>query len=213
MAGKREDPFPSSALGWRGDFIISYLSPWIVPAPVLQGVRIAAINFHTGPPEYPGIGCTNFAIYNGESRYGVTAHHMAERVDSGPLIAVRRFPVHKEDTVFTLTRRCYENLRVLFTEVMIHFFSVGKLPESAEKWTKAPYTRGDLERLCEVSLEMPLEEIERRIRATTYPDMPGAYIDIYGHRFEYVSRSSGGWKNEQLPKRELSASKERSEDK
>ena len=31
------------------------------------------------------------------------------------------------------------------------------------------------------------EEIERRVRATTFPGAPGAHIELHGHRFDYAS--------------------------
>ena len=90
----RQQPFPQELLSWKGDLIISYLSQWIIPQILLQRAAIAAINFHPGPPEYPGIGCTNFAIYNGADEFGVTCHHMVSKVDTGDIIAVKRFPVY-----------------------------------------------------------------------------------------------------------------------
>src|SRR4051812_10445430 len=67
VIGRRSDPLPEEIKPWSGDSLFSYLSPWIIPAETLKRASKAAINFHPGPPEYPGIGCTNFAIYNNES--------------------------------------------------------------------------------------------------------------------------------------------------
>lgn len=184
VIGNWGDPFPTSCTKWEGGVIISYLSPWVVPPWLLKRAGIAAVNFHPGPPEHPGIGCTNFAIYKGEAEYGVTAHHMAEKVDAGRIIAVRRFPVLKEETVFSLTQRCYEHLTILFRGVMAGFFSAGRFPVSHEQWKREPYKRKDLEELCRITVDMPEVEVARRIKATTYPGMPGAYIEIYGYRFE-----------------------------
>ena len=92
--GRWGDAFPSAARDWSGDLIISYLSRWVVPADVLGAARVAAINLHPAPPEYPGIGCINFALYDEVTQYGVTCHHMAPTVDTGPIIAVRRFPAN-----------------------------------------------------------------------------------------------------------------------
>lgn len=177
LVGDREDPFPlDRCIEWDGEFLLSYLSPWIVPSPVLRNVAVAAINFHPGPPEYPGIGCTNFALYHREREYGVTAHHMVEEVDSGPIIAVRRFPVPPDETVYALTQRCYQEIRSLFKEVVTSYLETGILPISKERWTRRPTTRGDLDRLCAIDLQMSQEEVERRVRATTYPGMPGHYL-------------------------------------
>jgi len=63
---KRQDPFPEQLYEWRGDLLISYLAQWIIPNRLLANADLAAINLHPGPPEYPGIGCTNFAVYNEE---------------------------------------------------------------------------------------------------------------------------------------------------
>ena len=43
--------------------------------------------------------------------------------------------------------------------------------------------RRELEELCKVTIDMEEEEIKRRIRATTYPGMPGAYIEVSGYKF------------------------------
>src|SRR4030095_109021 len=96
---ERSQPFPQDLHNWKGDLIISYLSQWIIPQLLLEKAAVAALNFHPGPPEYPGIGCTNFAIYDNVDEFGVTCHHMAARVDTGKIIAVKRFPVYESETV------------------------------------------------------------------------------------------------------------------
>ena len=62
--GDRGQTFPEAALSWSGDYVISYLSPWIIPALLLEQVSQAAINFHPGTVDYPGTGCTNMALYH-----------------------------------------------------------------------------------------------------------------------------------------------------
>src|SRR5438309_8661335 len=69
------EPLPDEVRRWDGDYIVSYLSRWIIPETVLRRARIAAINFHPASPDYPGIGCNNFALYDGAGAYGVTSHH------------------------------------------------------------------------------------------------------------------------------------------
>jgi methionyl-tRNA formyltransferase len=186
--GTRGDPFPAATCeAWQGDYIISYLSPWIIPAPILQRAHTASINFHPGPPEYPGIGCTNFAIYHQEEVFGVTCHHMAPRVDTGQIIAVRRFPLLPTDSVLSLTRRCYAAMLELFYAVATTICQHKPLPVSPETWQRKPYKRAELNALCKLTLDMSAEEIQRRVRAVTYPGAPGAYIEIAGIRFEPVS--------------------------
>ncbi|MCK5346414.1 MAG: hypothetical protein KAR20_23550, partial [Candidatus Heimdallarchaeota archaeon] len=81
--GERGDLFPEEAKNIESDLVLSYLSPWIVPKHILEKTTKWNINFHPGPPEYPGIGCFNFALYDEANEYGVTAHIMEEKVDSG----------------------------------------------------------------------------------------------------------------------------------
>ena len=185
---RRGDAWPEAASAWEDDYIVSYLSPFIIPEALLQRARLAAINFHPGPPEYPGIGCTNFALYNGETEYGVTCHHMATRVDTGAIIAVRRFDVLPDDSVLSLTERCYEHLYNLFMDIIPAIAGGGPLPESPETWTREPYRRHELDSLCRITPDMEAEEIERRIRAVTFPGAPGAFVELQGYRFVHAGK-------------------------
>lgn len=181
--GNPDEPFPSGLLTKKFDYIISYISPWIIPKQVLNNVKTAAINFHPGSPEYPGIGCTNFAIYNNEKEFGITVHHMIDQVDSGDIIAVKRFPIFNNDTVYSLTQRCYAYIYTSFVEIFSLFLSNKPMPKSGEHWKRKPFTRRELNDLCIITKDMQENEIKRRIRATTYPDMLGAYIELAGRKF------------------------------
>jgi methionyl-tRNA formyltransferase len=184
VTGKRGDALPAEALAWTGDWLISYLSPWIIPESLYARASQGALNFHPGSPDYPGIGCTNFAIYNGEKEFGITCHHLAAKVDTGPVVAVRRFPLLESDSVWTLTQRCYEEIFALFTQVMDGIRAGQPLPRSPEHWTRKPYTRKELNDLCALKLEMGEAEILRRVRALTFPGMPGAYLLVDGKKIE-----------------------------
>lgn len=185
VLGRRGDPLPSEVQDWRGDMIVSYLSPWIIPSPVLKQASVAAINFHPGPPDYPGIGCTNFAIYREEKVFGVTCHHMDPTVDTGSIIAVRRFPLLPSDSVYSLTQRCYAEILALSYDIFGRLALGQSLPESDEKWTRKPYRRSQLNALCRIEPDMDFSEVRRRVRATTFPGAPGAYVEIAGIRFKY----------------------------
>ena len=182
--GRRDEPFPQSAYQWKGDHIISYLSPWIIAEEALANAKISSINFHPGSPEYPGIGCTNFAIYDAVKSYGITCHHMDGAVDTGKIILVKRFPIFNTDSVFSVTQRSYCYLLETFYEVVSTFLSHSALPQSNESWKRKPYRREDLEELCRIVPGMDLIEMQRRIRSVTFPNQGGAYIEIDGLRFE-----------------------------
>lgn len=175
----REKPFPKELYNWKGDLIISYLSQWIIPKQLLDSANFAAINFHPGPPEYPGIGCTNFAIYDEAEEFGITCHHMNAKVDTGMLIAMKRFPVFSEDTVYSITQQCYSAILDMFYNIFDIIMSGKNLPAANENWKRKPYLRKELNDLCKLTPDMGVDEIERRIKATNYLQ-PWAFMQADG---------------------------------
>jgi methionyl-tRNA formyltransferase len=188
VLGKWGDPLPPEARNWEGDYIISYLSRWVIPTDLLKRARRAAINFHPASPDYPGIGCNNFALYENAKEYGATCHHMAPKVDTGRIIAVSRFPVYETDGVAEILRRAYEHQIKLFFEIAALIVSGKDLPVSNESWTRPPFTRKQFNELFIVTPDMSREEIARRIRAVSYKHWQ-PYVEIQGFRFEYAPGS------------------------
>lgn len=183
LEGERSTQFPDTAKNWQGDYIISFLSAWVIPQAILSSARKAAINFHPAPPEYPGIGCYNFALYDEANEFGVICHRMAAKVDSGSIVKVVRFPLFPTDSVESLKDRTMAYLLTLFYEIGALIAQGQELPLSPEVWQRQPYTRKELDALCRITPDMPEDEIRRRIRATFYPGYPGPYVELAGHRF------------------------------
>jgi len=166
---------------WSCDLLISFLCPRIVPDRILAQAG-TAVNFHPAPPEYPGFGCYNFAIYDRAAEYGATCHRMAAVVDSGEIYAVRRFPVDAEMNPDTLQQRTLAEMYTLFADVL-ETLAQGRAFEVVANWTRPPTTRKDFEALREVPLGVDAGDIERRIRAFAHPNHDGAYIRLHGHDF------------------------------
>ncbi|MBO6577010.1 MAG: hypothetical protein JJ896_15420 [Rhodothermales bacterium] len=179
------ESIPEACLRWTGDLIVCYLARWILPASLLDAASLAAINFHPASPEYPGVGCNNMALYDEVDEFGVTCHHMAAKVDSGPIVAVRRFPVAENDTVASLLERTYAELAVLFRGVMAPVLAGEGLPASSETWGDRLFTRRDLQELERITPDMETDEIRRRVRATTFGSWR-PYVELGGFRFEVV---------------------------
>jgi methionyl-tRNA formyltransferase len=139
-----------------------------VPETVLAAAAKAAINFHPASPDYPGIGCNNFALYENAAEYGVTCHHMATKVDVGKIIRVLRFPVFAADDVASLIARTYDYQLVLFYEIAALMIQDKGLPTSEERWTRKPFTRKEFDALGKLSADMSAEEIARRVRAIRF---------------------------------------------
>jgi len=179
----RGDKIPEAATSWTGDWLISFLCPAILTNSLLDRATVGAINFHPGPPSYPGVGCTNFALYNREKRYGVTCHFMASKVDTGPIIEVRHLPVYENDSVLTLTKRCYAYQIQLFHEILHRILTGVELMPNGLKWERTPYTSHDFNELNTISPDMTEEEIARRTRATVFPGFPGPELVLFGKRY------------------------------
>jgi methionyl-tRNA formyltransferase len=187
--GKWGDSLSDEIRRWEGDYIISYLSRWVVPEDLLRRAKKAAINFHPASPEYPGIGCNNFALYEDANEYGVTCHHMDTKVDTGRIIAVRRFPVYPEDNVASLLKRTYENQIAMFLEIAQLMADGKDLPVSSEKWARPPYTRKQFKELFKITPDMSRAEIAHRVRAVSYGKYQ-PFVELQGYRFEYKQEAS-----------------------
>jgi methionyl-tRNA formyltransferase len=184
VQGSVGDPFPSQSVHPKPDYLISFLSPWIVPKQVLETAKVA-INFHPASCDYPGIGCYNFCLYEGASYYGATCHHMVEKVDRGKIIEERRFRVLENETVETLKFRTMIVMLSLYHDILIDIAAGKPMPAASASWSRRPFTRTQLNELCSISPDMADEEIARRVRATVYPGRPGPTVNIGGTEFRY----------------------------
>lgn len=166
LYGNWGDPYPQEIINWKGDIIVSFLSRWIVKENDIKKAKDFAINFHPAPPEYPGIGGYNFAILNRDKTYGVTCHHMAKKVDSGPIIEVLRFPLLDSYGVDSLMDLSHQKLLELFKSIFQMLSNEGTLPVSEERWSSRSYSRKELNNIYEISLSLPTSELEHCLRST-----------------------------------------------
>ena len=183
--GSNSNSFPSVILEKENDILISYISTWIVPKAVLAKTKRWNINFHPGSPEYPGIGCFNFAIFDSAKQFGTTAHIMESKVDTGEIIGVKRFSMAEEETVESLSLKTYSALLSLYKDIVNYVVANDSLPHSGDTWERRPYKRSELEDLATIKMNMSEQEIEKRIRATYYTGKPAPFIELFGYKFEY----------------------------
>ncbi len=177
------EKMPEEIRDWSGDYLLSYLCRWVVPLSVIQSAAQGAINFHPASPDYPGIGCNNYALYDNATAYGATCHHMASKVDTGKIIAVKRFAVFPTDDVSSLLRRTYEFQLVLFYEIVGKIINDEPLPAADEHWTRHPRSRKEFNELGVITPDMTDDEVARRVRAVSYGVFQPT-VSIGGQRFE-----------------------------
>jgi methionyl-tRNA formyltransferase len=178
---------------WEGDYVLCFRSLFILPKYLLDKAKIAAINFHPAPPEYPGSGCLNFALYDDAKEYGVTAHLMDEKIDNGQILECRRFPILRSDSVDSLLERTHVKLLDLFFDVTTGIGAKGKeyigaaLSQSNHESWRGPARRiSELEKLETIPMDISEEELARVIRATYTESFPPRIL-LHGYVFELKS--------------------------
>lgn len=146
--------------------LISFLFPDIVPPSQLARLGYGAYNFHPGPPDYPGWGPVAFAIYRGARQFGATLHHMAARVDSGPIIDVEAFTVTSERIYADLAGSTYTAILKLFARNAERLaIDPAPLPACGLSWSGAHTTRRQFAEFCRYSSTLSAAEVDRRQRA------------------------------------------------
>jgi methionyl-tRNA formyltransferase len=176
------------------DWIFSWLCPWKLPDWILKHAEKGAINFHPGPPKYSGIGCYNYAIWNEDKDYGVTAHLMDEKVDNGKIIDVLRFRLIGNETIETLKNRAIVKLKELFYNIMneiLRYNQESFIPLISEKWGEYKSKR-DFEAFCRLNkfdTALYFDHLELKLRATYYPGAnEGPFIEIKGKKWRLIPK-------------------------
>ena len=146
--------------------LIAFCTSVIVPVEVLDAVMAPAYNFHPGPPTYPGSHVASFAIYDGADMFGATAHEMAAKVDSGPIVGVEWFQIPDGLRFTDLEIKAFDALVRLFMQLTPHL-AVNDAPiEHLDMgWAGKATTNKDFERMRAVDGTMSEAEIKRRFRA------------------------------------------------
>ncbi len=163
--------------------VISIGSPIIVPADILDGLRVAAYNIHPGPPEYPGIFPSVFALYDGATTFGVTLHEMAAKVDTGPIVAVDRFDVTPAMDRAALDAASYRAILALVAAHAERLATLARLPALGAAWGPRAWTRKDFDALCKLPADVDADEFARRHRAIGEGPEHALEITVHGVRF------------------------------
>jgi methionyl-tRNA formyltransferase len=194
-SSSRGEKLPEFINSWKGDFIFSFRSLYILPKFLLDNASIAAVNFHPAPVEYPGSGCINFALYDEAKEYGVTAHMMNEKIDNGLILECRRFPILPKDTVITLLDRTHLELLNLFIDLAPKLIKGGEnylnemISKSChESWTGLAKKIEDLDNLLDIPLDISKADLERIVRAVYTVSFP-PFIKLHGYQIVLKSPS------------------------
>lgn len=179
-------------LDWHGEYIFCFRSYYILQSELISRAKIAAINFHPGPPEYPGSGCINFALYENSNHYGVTAHLMEKNVDSGAIVKCDRYPIFDSDNVDSLLIRTHQKLLCLFYDVVGGIRVGGERyirdmvdENRKERWSGPVRKMRELDKLQSIDKNISKKQLLRVIRATNTKEYPTNVI-IHGKKFQLM---------------------------
>ncbi|MGY4311023.1 methionyl-tRNA formyltransferase [Bradyrhizobium sp. JR3.5] len=169
--------------------LLAFTTSVVVPESILAALGHGAYNFHPGPPQYPGWAPAHFALYDGARTFGATAHVMAARVDSGPIVGVEAFIIPDKISVRGLEQIAYVRLAHLFWRMSRDLArDPSPLPELEIAWCGIKSTRQMYRDMCELPAGISAGELPRRIRAfhDDFRAIP-LTISVHGIRFQLAT--------------------------
>lgn len=156
----------------RPRFLLSVNNYRILQQPILTTATEAALNFHNGPlPRYAGLHIPAWAIWNGETRHGVTWHYIEEGIDTGAIAAQTMFDVGDDDTAATLTFRCIvEGTRVYPT--LLDDLLAGRADRRRQAGERTYFGRRDVPNRGYVNPDWDHQTLTRFLRAMNFRPFP-----------------------------------------
>ena len=145
--------------------LLSFLSNQIVPIDILNQLGFGAINLHPGTPRYPGWQAWQFALYDGVDDFGITAHWMEEKVDTGKIIALHNYSVRhvrSEQEMAKLTINMALNFLYSWSS---QFFSPAPLEPLDIQWSAHKTTKSTYRQKCAITTDITNEELTKIVRA------------------------------------------------
>ena len=157
------------------DLLLSVWYRRLLGRKLLAVPRVAALNLHGSLlPAYRGRAPLNWVLVNGETRTGVTLHHMNARADAGDIVAQRAIDIEPDDTASTL----YDRMTKVGVDLLLETYpavlagTAPRIPQDHTRATTMP-RRGPEDGRIEWS--WPAARIFNMIRAVAEP-YPGAFV-------------------------------------
>jgi len=157
------------------DVILSVWYRRLLGDALLALPRVAALNLHGSLlPAYRGRAPLNWVLVNGETRTGVTLHHMTAEADAGDIVAQEPLDIHPDDTALTLYGRMVmagvDLLLQRYPEVL-----AGVAPRQPQDHARATLVGRRRPEDGRVAWTWSARRIANMIRAVTHP-FPGAFV-------------------------------------
>jgi len=162
----------------------------ILPQSVLDIPSHSCINLHPSLlPRYRGPTPVPAAILAGDDVTGTTIMLIERKVDSGPILAQREFPIDPSDTTGSLTAKLANLSADLLLETLPGWFARTVTPR-LQRDEDATYTRIISKRDGEIDWTLPAVDLWRRVRA--YHPWPSAFTSWNGRSIRIVEAAPQG---------------------
>ena len=157
----------------------------ILPQRVLDIPTLGAVNIHASLlPQYRGSAPYQWAVLDGLEETGVTAQHMALKMDSGDVIDVARTPIGPDETAGQLLDRLTVLGADLLSRVLTRFLS-GRpegIPQDESKVSFAPMLD---KTMCPIDWTKTARQVHNHVRGL-HP-WPVATMELKGQTFKVHS--------------------------
>lgn len=178
----------------------------ILPAEILAIPPMGCVNIHGSLlPRYRGAAPIQWAVINGDAETGVTAQFMAEAMDAGDIIGVRKTPILPGETAGELFDRLAPMGAELLCETLrkLEAGDVRPVPQDPGEVTYAPPLTKEL---AEIDFNRPGRLVVSHILGMD--PWPVASAAIAGTHFRIYRAYCNGKRTEAAPGTVLSAGKE-----
>ncbi|MBW3539552.1 MAG: hypothetical protein KY476_04720 [Planctomycetes bacterium] len=174
----------ADAAAWQPDLIVVAFYDRILPESLFALPPLGAWNLHLGDAErYRGAYPNIWALANGDTEYAVTLHRIDAGIDTGPILAKRRFPLPPDMTGRELYDKMTEEGLRLFAECFEELVSGRALVAAQPQSNAAARTHYRRELTHELAVS---DELKNRVRALTFPPFPPPYFHIGRRKFAIV---------------------------
>ncbi len=159
----------------------------------INKARIIAVNLHLAPlPEYRGCNQFSFAILDKAKEFGVTLHEIDSRIDHGPILFEKRFPIQEYCWVDELYDSTVTAALSLFKETLpdllqSNYKKVYQDTLVGQRITSLHF-REEIQALKNIDLNQSAEAIQLAIRATYMPGFELPHCIINGEKV-YFNRN------------------------
>lgn len=172
---------------WKPDLIVVAAFGQLLKKDVLDLPKYGCINIHASLlPRWRGAAPINAAILAGDEETGVTIMKMDVGLDTGPMLAMKKIRIRRDDTAGSI----FQTLSTLGANLLIETLpeyiagNITPTPQPEEGSTYAPMLKkqdGFLD------FTLPAIELERRVRAMN--PWPGAWFEWNGNVLKVLRAS------------------------